>query len=291
MKNMASRRMVGEILIASPLIMLLGIAVQARTSSPQFEPYAYNAEQNDALRAMRPLLCETKSAVQSKKPIRLRRAAENWIQGFEAGSIAPFRRANYFDSARSGIKGEISVAIDKLAFKLGNIAFASMESGNYDEGLQDLELAVGAIRHFKYADLDSIGFFAMRERMCLQVSKPFIDSMNPNQLKRLSTILDQINVSEESILRGAATADRYYAIDGLRWNQARSKILDPFARSQVVSNGARRSVNQFSIASLSRPLFDQANSIRYAKASLDTQRKSIKALRDKISASLERKRH
>lgn len=284
-KNMGAKRLVGDILIASPLIMLCSIAFEARFSEPRFESYAYSDERQAVILSYADLVREWHSITalpRHERADRIRALATDWTKRIRHGEVGPLPKCNFLDSSRSGVKNEICVALDQFCAHLTGLAEATVAT-DPKQAATDYENALTILGSYKFSDLDSIGYIALRERTVLVSMNARIGSFAPEQRAALLTALRRIDVSQASVDRCIRMADRLYVIDGLRWGENRFSIFDPMARTQLNSPSIRQNANRLTMACLDATAYDQANTMQFALHSVDTERKELGGLQKKFA--------
>jgi hypothetical protein len=164
---MRVRKLIYELMVVSPLLLLASIAIQARTFVDDFEFEAYDAETQRHLTALVEPLNLAYSVRQAQGPeerIEARRVAQRWIELAEEGSIRPLPPQYVADTMISGVRHQIVRSQARLVEVLAAHSAQAQSEGKPLEAAEDLSLAFRITGLMKYSDLASAGFWATSQR-------------------------------------------------------------------------------------------------------------------------------
>lgn len=279
--------MLYEFLVASPLIMLLGISLEARLTSPSFEPYSYSAIAQHHILSYRPFVARAKHLRRNgnlETEELARRLAQDWIAAWNRGDLRPLEMQNIYDSSRDGIKGQISESVDRVVASLAGSAKRQWET-DPEASLRDLEMGLAVLGTVKYFDVHSVGYVSMRERALLAQLHDQAGRLDGRQRNRVCRLLERIDHDPAKLDELVHDADNLYVLDGTRWGEERSKILDPL--SKIHSSGRNRPgpLRSFRVASLDYKMSTQVSSIAYARTSFQAQREAIRKVRNSVESA------
>lgn len=224
-------------MVLSPLILLLALAVEARTSQPTFSVAAYSRKANEQLKKFQPLVAESLAGLRGPKRADPRTIARKWISGFESGELQLPSPEYLFDTSREGCRGDISFAIDLICGALDSKYHESLPNSP-SESIECLELALRLYSKIKYWDVQSVGYISMRERAFLSEVAQSIDNLPPALCSKALAALEVIEHDESKFAKCVRQLDRLNVMDGVRSGQTRYPIIDP-TMSLDVANSSR----------------------------------------------------
>lgn len=222
-------------MVLSPLILLLALAVEARTSQPTFSVAAYSRKANSQLRAFHPLVAETAATLRGPRRADPRIIAKRWIEGFESGLLQLPTPEYLFDTSREGCKGDISFAIDLIGSSLDSKYHESLAESP-EVSIECLELALKLYAKVKYWDVQSVGYISMRERAFLSEVAQTVDRLPPSLCARAANALSQIEHDESKFAKCVKQLDRLNVMEGVRSGQPRYPIIDPTLSLEVANS-------------------------------------------------------
>ncbi len=293
---MLGRRLLYDFMIASPILMLLALAIDARVTVPSFDVYNYAPKTHAQLLSYSPLVSEIQQLRhdrdQDKVAESARSIGQRWLDGRKTGKLESFQMTNILDSSRDGIKGQIRTNLDVLIATLSSNASFEFKT-NTSRAIDDLTLAVGLSQSMKDTDVDSVGYFAMRERSLLRILSEVAMQCDETHLLEIQKLVDSIEIDREKLTRSIKLADLHYVRDGERWDENRSPILDPLSKtSRLLGKGDLSRARNSAMAALNLNLAGHVNTVSYSINSLENERvfraevsKSIAARLRKIQKS------
>lgn len=232
---MAARRLLCEFMVLSPLILMLALAVEARTSTSTFSIASYSQRTNAQLLRFQPLIAETADRLRGPKRADPREIARKWIAGFESGELQLPTPEYVFDTSRDGCRGDISFAVDLIGSALDSKYHESLKTSP-DASVECLELALKLYSKLKYWDIQAVGYISMRERAFLNEVAQTSEMLSPALCKRALRAIEQIEHSDSKFAKCIKQIDRLNVMEGVITGQTRYRIIDPSLRLEVANS-------------------------------------------------------
>lgn len=280
-------------LIASPLIMLLGVAVDARTRSEGFESVSYSPEATDRLFAYTDFvrkICEVRHSPQDLDyPKRLRRVAKEWVEMFDLGILQPIPSEFSTDTIQTGPKAEIGENVEYVVTHLLRLG-RSAPRLRLAEGVEDILLSMRVAQTLKYADLAAVGAFSHWQRQALNELDSRVPHMDAALRERLAGALEALRQQERSLMPLALRARRNYLRESRLIGIARQDIEEA-ARFLTLGDLMERDGDERAIRSATGRLLlaygdgpppSYVTEIRYAWSALRAQRERLEELIAKL---------
>jgi hypothetical protein len=209
-----SRRLIQEVLIAGPVILVLGIATDARTRVESHDFVQYDATLNSRLLAYsEPVLAVKRASRIRDREARgkaIRSAADLWIQLYRRARLLPLYSAHADDCVRDGVKGEIADAAIWLSGQLRTLGGRAEVSGKTVQAASDYIQSVEVADVVKYSDLYSVSLFATLQEMPLSKLSGLEDKLEPSQRVRIAERLLEIAERPAPLSLLAARARRNF---------------------------------------------------------------------------------
>jgi hypothetical protein len=194
--RMGARRFLNEILVISPILLIAGITVNARTRVETYSPVQYSNSLNRQIAAyIEPVrlveeACANGSHMAS--PPRVRQIGITWRNMTRQGTLVPLHPEHADDSSREGIKSQVRQAADELASALLYCAHRSLREGKPFQAAEDAMLAVEAVQGVKYSDLFALGLFAVRENASLVVLNQALPMLSQSERLNIAQRLEAV---------------------------------------------------------------------------------------------------
>ncbi len=210
--RMGARRFLNEILVVSPLLLIAGITVNARTRVENYVPVQYSSGLNQQIAAyvepVRLVEEATRRGAYLADPVRIRQIGLTWRNMTRQGVLEPLHPEMAEDSCREGIKGQIRAAADDLASALQFLAQEGLSEGRAYEASQDAVLAMEAVQGLKYSDLFSIGMFSVRENASLVVLEKAAAHLSPLEKSNIAARLETLRAGAKPLADIVMTTQR-----------------------------------------------------------------------------------
>lgn len=282
---MKLQRFIHEMMVATPLVVLLALGIQARTSPSDFEPYSYGPELQSRLLAYGDVLrFSEESGLRTGKQNRYdtyRKVAQEWIRRAEAGLLLELPAANSLDTVRDGAKAEVRSAVVNISNGLLRES-EELPTHDVESRLQGLELSVKVLNLIRYSDHYAMGYAATRNQAWFDTLRPYVPRFNQAQLRRLEAALDEATPAPHRVSLMLARAEKQFIRDGRRWGYGRIGTLVPSASIHERERFDRQ-LQQLMRANGDDPAFTKQNGgVIYANSALECQEESLVALRRAI---------
>lgn len=197
------KRLTQEFLLVSPLVLLLSVSVGTRTHVDTFEPVEYPSWlQQRVLGYIEPMRAYEK--LKSKgdlvgMPDETCAMAMHWVQEFKQGRLQELPAVHAEDNMRDGVKGQISGAIDDMAWALSKIAEQYRITGMPAKAASRLALGMELTQFGKYNDLYSVAQLGQRQRKLLGQLEELMFELDASEIVALKDRLDAVRSTDRSL--------------------------------------------------------------------------------------------
>lgn len=222
-------------MVLSPLILMLTLAVEARTSTSTFTVAAYSQRTNQQLMQFQPLIGETLASLRGPNRSDARVMARKWIAGFERGELRLPPPEYVFDTSREGSRGDISFAVDLISGALDSSYHENLQSSP-GTSVECLELALKLYSQLKYWDIQSVGYISMRERAWLGAVAQTCNKLPAAECARALRAIEGIEHDDAKFAKCVRQLDRLNVLEGVINGQTRYRIIDPSMRLEVANS-------------------------------------------------------
>lgn len=215
----ASRQLIDKLLVISPLVLIAGIAVHARTSTDPYEIPQYSADLQARVTAFRQPVRWVVELERRRDEITLGEVvevADRWIEWHEQGRIGPLPSIRPGDTMREGAKLEIFQASERLMSELTRRAHAAEENETPALAAELLGKALRVTNVTKYSDLYSAGTIAMRQRAVLKQLEDLAPKLSEVEREGMANQLEKALSGEQSIVPLVARARRQFYTESRR---------------------------------------------------------------------------
>ncbi len=211
---MSSRTLVYKLMVAGPVVLTLGIGVQARTNYEEFEPLGYLKPENDAVTSYVPVVRKTDSIIKGETteadlPL-CRQVAQMWVEDSKTGQIKPLKPAFYEDTMVDGAKGEITKAASRVIDILNLAARREMERKDTKNGVADTLLAMDVARVLKYTDFTTLAMYGSQHRRGISIIRGHVGDLNTEQKAAVLAELPKLSTTPTDLQRMAVRARALY---------------------------------------------------------------------------------
>lgn len=190
-------------MIASPVILLAAIGVQARTYTDNYEFPRYSAHLERDIRAYTDVLRLSEMVNEADGSIAhanlVRQAARAWIEQSRCGKLKPLEPEFLSDAMNEGVKSQIFTASMGLCSDLMVQARDLARRGEYDAAANDLTLATELVQCLKYSDLVSVSAIATRQRGILRMVREYMPNLNRETKENIVARLVRVEESEKHV--------------------------------------------------------------------------------------------
>lgn len=215
----ASRQLIDKLLVLSPLVLIAGIAVHARTATDPYEIPHYSAGLQARVTAFRQPVRWVAELERRRGEITLVEVveiADRWIEWHEQGRIGPLPSIRPGDTMREGAKLEIFQASERLMSELTRRARTAEEGDRPMLAAELLRKALQVSNVTKYSDLYSAGTIAMRQRTALNQLEGLAPKLSEDERVIVASQLEEALSDEQSIVPLVARARRQFYTDSRR---------------------------------------------------------------------------
>lgn len=239
-----ARKLVHELMVVSPVMLILGIAVSARTRVDDFEPIGYGTDLQQRLTAYVVPVREVSKlshAQRSKRhPDRVRKVAAYWVELGKRGTLQPLPPSDSSDSLREGVKAQVFRSVDYLAKELLHLSDADIRAGKHDLAADDLLLGLELLAILKYSDLYAVGLSSLRQRQMLASLGSISGTISAKKATEAGRRLAELERGGSSLGRLVAQARRQF-VEGSRRAGIERQSIEEVDRFVLVGNVVRRS--------------------------------------------------
>lgn len=154
--SMWARKLTNELLVAGPFLMLAIMAIKSRTNYDPWETPRNTADVESRIDAYVKPMQTLDQALESGNSDQIRTAAKLWIDGQEAGALRPLPPCSYVDSTRDGVKGQVTLAKNRLVYRLIELSEHHLEADQPTKALDDALLAFRVADVLKFSDFSTV---------------------------------------------------------------------------------------------------------------------------------------
>ncbi|MBI5707755.1 MAG: hypothetical protein HZC36_12295 [Armatimonadetes bacterium] len=289
------RRLVQELLIVSPFLLLLSIAVGTRTHVDTFEPVAYPAWMQSRIRAYIDPVSQVEAIVEQGQPHvqpeATRETAFLWLKEFDEGKLRELPSMHSDDSMREGVKNQILQAADALCKGLGQMGRNALRGGNAKRASADVLLAIELAQRLKYNDLYSVGMMSQRQRNLLEILANAAPGLDAEAKRAARSRLVAVMESNQSLAPIVVRARQHWAASQVSGGKVALSIEDVgrlvsnegWASNQPVQQQVEQRLNRMLFASRASDLPEYVSETGYAgtmeQATARTMRDLIEMLK------------
>lgn len=188
-------------MVFAPALFLVGIGINARTLSTDYEFVSNDSRTECRIQAYVPYL---RSAVKTLSPAHrasedeITRIAQYWVEGAERGELRALNPIAYDDTSSDGAKGEVFDARSRIAGRLINRIPDEM-TGNLHKAVTDTVLAVRLASILKYSDFVSLFNCSTEQRRAIQHIEPYVSSLDPADKQALREVLPSLGPCQKTV--------------------------------------------------------------------------------------------
>ncbi len=240
---MSSRTLVYKLMVAGPVVLTLGIGVQARTNYEDFEPLGYLKPENDAVSSYVPVMRKTmpylKADANEANVAECRQIAQMWIQDYKTGEIKQLRPAFYEDTMTDGAKGEITKAVSRITDGLNSAARREMQKGDVKSGVSDALMAMETARILKYTDFTTLAMYGSQHRRSISIIRSRVPDLNADQKAAILAELPKLSGTTGDLQKMSSRARAMFVSFKSRHGESPLSIEDAqeFVSLQAVLTG------------------------------------------------------
>lgn len=155
-KSMWARKLVNELLVAGPFLMLAIISIRTRTNFDPWEAPRNTAEVEARVDAyVEPVRAITLLG-QDPAPEAVRSVAKRWLEAADSKRLLELPPCSYLETVRDGVKGQIVTEHNRLCMMVYGIAEAEKKAGDSDRAASDALLAYRLAEVVKYSDFSTV---------------------------------------------------------------------------------------------------------------------------------------
>lgn len=270
------RRLVQELLIVSPFLLLLSIAVGTRTHVDAFEPVAYPAWMQSRIRAYIDPVSRVEAIVERGQPHvqpeATRETALLWLKGFDEGKLKELPSMHSDDSMREGVKNQIIQAADALCKGLGQMGRNALRSGDAKRASADVLLAIELAQKLKYSDLYSVGMMSQRQRNLMEILANAAPGLDVKSREAARSRLIAVKDSNQSLVPIVVRARQHWAASQVSGGKVAFSIedvgrlvsSDGWVSGQPVQQQVEQRLNRMLFASRTSDLPEYVSETGYA---------------------------
>jgi hypothetical protein len=207
--------MIQELLVLGPLILILGVTVDARTRVDEYDPIAYGPILHKRILAYAEPVSEVRKMLfldpGNVRDARARTVAGNWIRLANEKTLGPLPAAFDRDSMHEGTKGEILLAAEMLCGSLIDAGNSEADCDQYDQAAKDFVLALRVAQILKFSDLYSVGVLSARQRHALRSIEKVIPMLSRRMRTNAAQNLKDLANQQQGLDSIARHAKRLYA--------------------------------------------------------------------------------
>jgi hypothetical protein len=171
-------RLILEILVAAPLVLMTVVGVTSRLRPNTFEFEEYEPAENQAISAYEPIVIASENAVKEPLvygPTVVRPLARRWAEEARAGKLWAPRQLYADDSVDQGVKAEIFRANTLVVNAMNETALKEAATHRWDAAVEDAVLALqttSVTRSFDVVSLERSSKLMLRSLKLLRSSMP-----------------------------------------------------------------------------------------------------------------------
>lgn len=188
------RKLVYEIMVAAPFLLLAIIAVRSRLNVDPYMPVDNTPELEARVSAyiqpVRNVVSLGNNPPGKLNADSVRRISHEWVEAYREGQLKPLTPGYFGESVREGIKGQVFAAKERLILSMIELAHAEAEVGNRGQSLQDLMTAYRLCQIAKFSDFMAVVDAARRQGTILAVMTPLIPAADADMRKEIAALAE-----------------------------------------------------------------------------------------------------
>jgi hypothetical protein len=170
---MTARKLVYWLLVFSPAILMLAVAIDARFSEDPFTLPEDPPSQNERIAAYAEAVRTTASLINmSPRALDTRQVeqvADFWVQRLRGGYLLPLYSSSRSETIDDGVKAQIFRAKSRVCSLLFSAAVKHLKATHFRAASADLLAAVELGEAVKYADFRALTASAAHQKKCLDL--------------------------------------------------------------------------------------------------------------------------
>lgn len=207
---MWARKLTNELLVAGPFLMLAIMAIKSRTNYDPWETPGNSAEVEARIDAYVKPMKVLNQALEGRDDAKIRLVARDWLDRHLKGELRPLPPCSYVDSTREGVKGQITLAKNRLVYRLIEQSEAAQSKGDSKASVSDALLAYKVADVLKYSDFSTVYDTARAQMRIFATLEKALKDAAPDQKKWVRLTLDKPGLDVKSLNRILLQARNMY---------------------------------------------------------------------------------
>lgn len=207
---MWARKLTNELLVAGPFLMLAIMAIKSRTNYDPWETPGNPAEVESRIDAYVKPMKVLNQALEGRDDAKIRLVARDWLDRHLKGELRPLPPCSYVDSTREGVKGQITLAKNRLVYRLIEQSEAAQSKGDSKASVSDALLAYKVADVLKYSDFSTVYDTARAQMRIFATLEKALKDAAPDQKKWVRLTLDKPGLDVKSLNRILLQARNMY---------------------------------------------------------------------------------
>lgn len=188
-------------MVFAPALFLVGIGVNARSLSTDFEFVSNDSRTERHIQAYVPYLRDAEKALtpaHRASEDEITKIAREWVDGALRGDLRSLNPIAYDDTSSDGAKSEIFDVRSRIAGRLINRIPDEMAADRH-KAVTDTVLAIRLASILKYSDFISLFNCASEQRRAIQHIEPFATSLDPADKQALREVLPTLGSCQKTV--------------------------------------------------------------------------------------------